>query len=37
MAVVRSGETQAGALRFHAGAGRHGDFGVDTRVDQEAP
>ena len=27
MTVVRSGETQAGAQRFHAGLGRHGDFG----------
>lgn len=27
MAVVASGETRAGAQRFHAGAGRHGDFG----------
>jgi enoyl-CoA hydratase len=26
MAVVQSGETRAGALRFSAGAGRHGDF-----------
>ncbi|MFV2089049.1 MAG: crotonase/enoyl-CoA hydratase family protein [Pseudomonadales bacterium] len=25
--VIRSGETQAGASRFAAGAGRHGDFG----------
>lgn len=27
MAVVASGETRAGAQRFSAGAGRHGDFG----------
>lgn len=27
MAVVESGETRAGAQRFHAGAGRHGQFG----------
>jgi len=26
MAVIRSGETQAGAARFAAGKGRHGDF-----------
>ena len=26
MAVVESGETRAGALRFSAGVGRHGDF-----------
>jgi enoyl-CoA hydratase len=26
LAVVRSGETQAGAARFAAGKGRHGDF-----------
>jgi enoyl-CoA hydratase len=24
--VIRSGETRAGAARFAAGAGRHGDF-----------
>ena len=27
LAVVRSGETQAGAARFASGKGRHGDFG----------
>ncbi|MBC9251792.1 enoyl-CoA hydratase [Pseudomonas alcaligenes] len=27
LAVVESGETHAGAQRFRAGAGRHGDFG----------
>jgi enoyl-CoA hydratase len=26
LAVIRSGETRAGAGRFAAGAGRHGDF-----------
>ena len=25
-AVIRSGETKAGAARFASGAGRHGDF-----------
>ncbi len=27
LGVIRSGETRAGASRFAAGAGRHGDFG----------
>ncbi|MET0325086.1 MAG: enoyl-CoA hydratase, partial [Ilumatobacteraceae bacterium] len=34
LAVIRSGETQAGAARFAAGAGRHGATasGVDPTV-----